>query len=145
MREAIQKRKDEEETKLEEEIEVEAVVDKLDCEHDILLAQMNEADMQAVMRCIDENRKNARRKSYLKKLPKQRQVAKARASDLKEKQNAFIKVKDGMTEVAKQSAIKKLNEMERRQQAMENEIEDGLKHLSRTFKFLMIRQKMNKI
>ena len=127
MREAIQKRHDEEETKLEEEIEVEAVVDKLDHEHDILLAQMKlEADMQAAQAGIDENRKNARRK-MLEKLSKQRQVAKARASDLKEKQNAFIKAQDGMTEVAKQSAIKKLNEMERRQQAMENEIEDGLK------------------
>ena len=102
-------------------------MDKLDHEHDILLAQMKlEADMQAAQAGIDENRKNARRK-MLEKLSKQRQVAKARASDLKEKQNAFIKAQDGMTEVAKQSAIKKLNEMERRQQAMENEIEDGLK------------------
>ena len=127
MRQAIQKRHDEEENKLEEEIEVAALVDKLDHEQDIALAQMKlEADMQATQAGIDENRQNARRK-MLEKLSKQRQVAKARASDLKEKQNAFIKAQDGMTEVAKQSAIKKLNEMERRQQAMENEIEDGLK------------------
>ena len=73
-----------------------------------------EADMQATQAGIDENRQNARRK-MLEKLSKQRQVAKARASDLKEKQNAFIKAQDGMTEVAKQNAMKKLKEMERRQ------------------------------
>merc|ERR1711968_407861 len=108
-------------------IEVAALVDKLDHEQDIALAQMKlEADMQATQAGIDENRQNARRK-MLEKLSKQRQVAKARASDLKEKQNAFIKAQDGMTEVAKQNAMKKLKEMERRQEAMENEIEDGLK------------------
>ena len=84
MRQAIQTRHDEEENKLEEEIEVAALVDKLDHEQDIALAQMKlEADMQATQAGIDENRQNARRK-MLEKLSKQRQVAKARASDLKE-------------------------------------------------------------
>ena len=78
--------------KLEEEIEVAALVDKLDHEQDIALAQMKlEADMQATQAGIDENRQNARRK-MLEKLSKQRQVAKARASDLKEKQNSLNRI-----------------------------------------------------
>ena len=50
-----------------------------------------------------------------------------------------------MTEVAKQNAMKKLKEMERRQEAMENEIEDGLKKFENDILNSAIRQKMNKI
>ena len=78
--------------------------------------------MQAAQAGIDENRKNARRK--VRKIVEAATMAKARAINSKESK-MLVKAQDGMTEVAKQSAIKKLNEMERRQQA--NEIEDGLK------------------
>jgi hypothetical protein len=126
MRDAIQKRHDQEASRLEEESEVEAVVEQLDHEQDIALAQMKlEADMQAAKGTIDGARQEARKK-MLEKISKQREVAKQKAKDLEGKQKTYIEAQGKMNEDAKASALQKLKELERRQEAMENEISKGL-------------------
>jgi len=126
MRDAIQKRHDQEASRLEEELEVEAVVEQLDHEQDIALAQMKlEADMQAAKGTIDGARQEARKK-MLEKISKQREVAKQKAKDLEGKQKTYIEAQGKMNEDAKASALQKLKELERRQEAMENEISKGL-------------------
>merc|ERR1712146_596681 len=70
MRDAIQKRHDDETLRLQEELEVEAVVEQLDDEQDLALVQMKlEADIQATQGSIDEERQQARKK-MLEKLAK---------------------------------------------------------------------------
>merc|ERR1712022_89441 len=103
-------------------------VEQLDHEQDIALAQMKlEADMQAAKGTIDGARQEARKK-MLEKISKQREVAKQKAKDLEGKQKTYIEAQGKMNENAKASALQKLKELERRQEAMENEISKGLQH-----------------
>ena len=129
MRDAIQKRHNEERKKLEEETEVDDALSGMDDAQELALAQLKmEADAQAVKGQIEGSRLEARKK-LLAKLAKQKAMAKKRQMDVLKAQKILAEKESEMNEQTKSEALAKVREMERQQREMEAEIASNLEKL----------------
>merc|ERR1711871_230781 len=129
MKEAIQKRHDEERRQFEEEAEVEDALSSVNDTEELAIAQLKmENDLQVEKGVIGGAKLEARKK-LMAKLLKQTSLLKSRKSEILKAQKILTQKEADMDEGAKSAALAKLREKERQVDEMEAEISRAVEKL----------------